>query len=436
MLLQRASPKASRTPTTCCTTDAGQYILDALREAREPRGSAVLPRPDGAPRGRAASTARSRSTSRDGNALRTLARPAGRDHQLPRRHVAAPASTGQHCARARRGAGRAASGRPRFRAATRPTRCRSPAGGRCSSSSRRAPTTSQRALERELGDGAAISSRRTGRRTCRDRRHPCRPVSRQRVLPRRRAVGPDRLLLRLQRLRSPTTSPICLNAWCFESDSSFNVTKGAALLRAPTTRCASSPTAERRGAADAGARRGAALPADAALRLAQHADRTRWCSRKDPIEYLPQAALPPRRASRLADYGLMSEPAMTSRVELSSPTAPAAAIPDRAAGRAILRVRRAVETRAVAAASRATTNNRMELMARDRRRCEALKRPCRVRLAHRQRLSCATASPRWIHGWKANGWRTADMRAAVKNVELRNASSAARDGHQVRSGSG
>ena len=28
------------------------------------------------------------------------------------------------------------------------------------------------------------------------------------------------------------TSPICLNAWCFETDFSYNVTKGRALLQA------------------------------------------------------------------------------------------------------------------------------------------------------------------------------------------------------------
>ena len=56
---------------------------------------------------------------------------------------------------------------------------------------------------------------------------------------------------------------ICLNAWCFENDHSYNVTKGRALLQAyakvrPLTRCRT------RGDAAARARRGAALSCDAA----------------------------------------------------------------------------------------------------------------------------------------------------------------------------
>ena len=57
---------------------------------------------------------------------------------------------------------------------------------------------------------------------------------------------------------------ICLNAWCFESDGSFNITKARAMLQAyEGVRPLSE--AELETAADARARRGAALPADAHL---------------------------------------------------------------------------------------------------------------------------------------------------------------------------
>jgi len=62
-----------------------------------------------------------------------------------------------------------------------------------------------------------------------------------------------------------------------------------------------------------------------------------------------------------------------------------------------------------------TTNNRMELMAAIAA-LESLRRPCRVRLTTdsnyvRQGITA------WIHGWKRNGWRTAD-RKPVKNADL------------------
>jgi len=63
----------------------------------------------------------------------------------------------------------------------------------------------------------------------------------------------------------------------------------------------------------------------------------------------------------------------------------------------------------------ATTNNRMELMAAIRG-LEALKRPCRVRL-FTDSTYVREGVTKWIHGWKKNGWRTADKKP-VKNVEL------------------
>jgi ribonuclease HI len=62
-----------------------------------------------------------------------------------------------------------------------------------------------------------------------------------------------------------------------------------------------------------------------------------------------------------------------------------------------------------------TTNNRMELLA-PIRALEALKRPCRVRL-HTDSQYVQLGISKWIHGWKKNGWRTADKKP-VKNADL------------------
>ncbi len=75
-----------------------------------------------------------------------------------------------------------------------------------------------------------------------------------------------------------------------------------------------------------------------------------------------------------------------------------------------------------------TTNNRMELMAAISA-LEALKRPCRVKL-HTDSKYVLEGATRWIHGWKKNGWRTADKKP-VKNVELWQRLDEARNGHQV-----
>lgn len=62
-----------------------------------------------------------------------------------------------------------------------------------------------------------------------------------------------------------------------------------------------------------------------------------------------------------------------------------------------------------------TTNNRMELMAAIAA-LEALTRPCTVAL-HTDSQYLRQGITGWIHGWKKNGWKTAD-RKPVKNEEL------------------
>jgi ribonuclease HI len=62
-----------------------------------------------------------------------------------------------------------------------------------------------------------------------------------------------------------------------------------------------------------------------------------------------------------------------------------------------------------------TTNNRMELQAAIEG-LNALKRPCRVTLSTDSRY-VMDGLTKWIHGWRKNGWRTADKKP-VKNAEL------------------
>lgn len=75
-----------------------------------------------------------------------------------------------------------------------------------------------------------------------------------------------------------------------------------------------------------------------------------------------------------------------------------------------------------------TTNNRMELMAAIEA-LNALKRPCAVTLSTDSRY-VMDGLTKWIHGWKRNGWRTADKKP-VKNAELWQALLAAAEHHQI-----
>ncbi|MBI5110372.1 MAG: ribonuclease HI [Rhodovulum sp.] len=76
-----------------------------------------------------------------------------------------------------------------------------------------------------------------------------------------------------------------------------------------------------------------------------------------------------------------------------------------------------------------TTNNRMELTAAIMA-LEALRRPCAVDL-HTDSQYLRQGITAWIHGWKRNGWKTADKKP-VKNVDLWQRLDAAIGRHQVR----
>ena len=62
-----------------------------------------------------------------------------------------------------------------------------------------------------------------------------------------------------------------------------------------------------------------------------------------------------------------------------------------------------------------TTNNRMELMAAIEA-LNALTKPCRVQLWTDSNY-VRDGITKWIHGWRRNGWKTADKKP-VKNSEL------------------
>jgi ribonuclease HI len=75
-----------------------------------------------------------------------------------------------------------------------------------------------------------------------------------------------------------------------------------------------------------------------------------------------------------------------------------------------------------------TTNNRMELMAAISA-LETLERPATITIVT-DSAYVKNGVTSWIHGWKRNGWRTADKKP-VKNVELWQRLEAAAARHQV-----
>lgn len=75
-----------------------------------------------------------------------------------------------------------------------------------------------------------------------------------------------------------------------------------------------------------------------------------------------------------------------------------------------------------------TTNNRMELLAAISA-LEALTRPCAVDL-YTDSNYLRGGITQWIHGWRRNGWKTADKKP-VKNVDLWQRLVEARDRHDV-----
>lgn len=76
-----------------------------------------------------------------------------------------------------------------------------------------------------------------------------------------------------------------------------------------------------------------------------------------------------------------------------------------------------------------TTNNRMEMMAAIAG-FEALKRPSHVHI-HTDSQYLRDGITRYIHAWKARGWKTADKKP-VKNIDLWQRLETAMKPHQVK----
>ena len=73
------------------------------------------------------------------------------------------------------------------------------------------------------------------------------------------------------------------------------------------------------------------------------------------------------------------------------------------------------KTKELSGGEQLTTNNKMELTAAIEA-LNALKRPCNVEL-HTDSQYVKNGVQSWMHGWKKNGWKTADKKP-VKNLEL------------------
>jgi ribonuclease HI len=71
--------------------------------------------------------------------------------------------------------------------------------------------------------------------------------------------------------------------------------------------------------------------------------------------------------------------------------------------------------REISGGNRATTNNRMEMLAAIEA-IESLKRPVRARI-HTDSTYLRDGITKWIHAWKKRGWKTADKKP-VKNQDL------------------
>jgi len=91
-------------------------------------------------------------------------------------------------------------------------------------------------------------------------------------------------------------------------------------------------------------------------------------------------------------------------------------------------IRSGTRERELSGGEPASTNNRMELTAAIRA-LQELKRPCRVTLSTDSRY-VMDGLTKWIHGWRKNGWRTADKKP-VKNAELWQELVAAAEPHRI-----
>ena len=231
----RASPRASRTPTTSSTPRAGTFILTLYEKRVAARATCRSSSGSWSTWPRAASRARRRCATRGPQPERAC-RPPRRARHVPRRPLGAPAD-GRPLRRRRPRAGRAASRRRGLSPCAAPTPWASPAGGRSIERfADTAPTRSRRGSTRSSRTSCG-RSKPPGRNGLARGRHPRRPLPRQRLLPRRTLSGLIDFYFACNDALAYDIA-VCLNAWCFEKDLSFNITKGRALLRGYEERAA------------------------------------------------------------------------------------------------------------------------------------------------------------------------------------------------------
>lgn len=77
-----------------------------------------------------------------------------------------------------------------------------------------------------------------------------------------------------------------------------------------------------------------------------------------------------------------------------------------------------------------TTNNRMELTAVISA-LRALKEPCNITLYTDSRY-VMDGIEKWIQNWKQSGWKTANKKSPVKNIELWQELDTLRSAHEIR----
>ena len=220
---------------------------------------------------------------------------------------------------------------------------------------------------------------------------------------------------------------ICLNAWCFENDYSYNVTKGRALLQA-YAKVRPLSDAELDGDAAAGARRGVALPADAPGRLARTCRRARWCGRKRRRNISASCASTSGEERAAITASRLRELTRESPHVIIHTDGACSGNPGPGGWGAILSF--GDHEKELKGGEAHTTNNRMELMAAISA-LEALKKPCGVDL-HTDSQYVRNGISGWIHeAGRSNGWRTADKKP-VKNADLWQRLDAAIAHHEVR----
>ena len=144
-----------------------------------------------------------------------------------------------------------------------------------------------------------------------------------------------------------------------------------------------------------------------------HTPKDALVSPKNPMDYVRRLRFH-QGVRSIADYGLTGRRNERSKHRSSSTrTAPVRGIPGPGGWGAILIY--GDTCKEISGGEPLTTNNRMELMAAISA-LEALKRPSSVEL-HTDSVLREERHHEWIHGWKKNGWKTADKKP-VKNAEL------------------